>query len=276
METKIMLVSPEQAQSWLDNQVTNRPIRWPWVRQIARTMMAGLWPTETNETIGIDYDGRLRDGQHRLLAVIMTKTPIRLAVTFGIKTHVGCAANRSAVDIARINYHIDFDSIKSGIVRSLYLRIEHSKFTMNANEIIEIYQGYQDGIDFAASILGCKPRVSVAIVGAIYTRAYYHEETERIREFSQVLQSGNPQSAEDWAAQRLRELLLGMPSVSGRSVRTDVYRKAQAAMRHFCARTPLTRLYQNTEEIYELPVINTVSQMTFDTLPSLQEKMATT
>jgi hypothetical protein len=51
-------------------------------------MAEGKWLSQTNQQIGVCLDGRLIDGQHRLLAVILNGKPMEMEITVGMPIEV--------------------------------------------------------------------------------------------------------------------------------------------------------------------------------------------
>jgi hypothetical protein len=76
-------ITPATAKEMLTRNVSNRRIRKPAVRQMAAEMAAGRWLT-THQGIAFAPDGRLLDGQHRLLAVIAANVSVTMPVTRGV------------------------------------------------------------------------------------------------------------------------------------------------------------------------------------------------
>lgn len=65
----IELIDPDTARAWLDTNTGNRRIDRNAVARYAEDLRSGHWPF-TGDTIKFAVDGRLIDGQHRLLAII--------------------------------------------------------------------------------------------------------------------------------------------------------------------------------------------------------------
>lgn len=82
MKSTAELVTPEIAKKWMEENTENRPISQFNVRKYARRMTAGKWKL-THQAVGITDDGRILDGQHRLLAIILSDTPVWLYITRG-------------------------------------------------------------------------------------------------------------------------------------------------------------------------------------------------
>lgn len=79
MTVSVVMVTPDMAARWLEQNTSNRPLRDVKVRQYARDMSAGLWTFDAS-AICFGPDGRLLNGQHRLSAVIASKATIAFQV----------------------------------------------------------------------------------------------------------------------------------------------------------------------------------------------------
>lgn len=66
---EVIALTPEFAQELLDHNKMNRVIRLDWVDYLATEMTEGRWHIN-GDTLVIDEEGELMDGQHRCLAVI--------------------------------------------------------------------------------------------------------------------------------------------------------------------------------------------------------------
>jgi hypothetical protein len=79
----IEMVTPEQAQEWLQGNVDNRRLREPRVLRHAKTLERGEWDL-TGDALVFDAEGVLINGQHRLTAVVVTQIPARFVVLRGV------------------------------------------------------------------------------------------------------------------------------------------------------------------------------------------------
>lgn len=79
MKAEIRLVTPSIAREWLKTNESNRTLRPQRVRQYANDMRAGKWNL-TGQGITFGKDGNLLDGQHRLHAIILSDTSVRMLV----------------------------------------------------------------------------------------------------------------------------------------------------------------------------------------------------
>jgi len=80
---KMVLVSYEQAILFLERNSVNRVLRVGKVLEYARDMSNGEWDTSiVKDAIVVGVDGTLLNGQHRLWAVLLSKTDQELPVVF--------------------------------------------------------------------------------------------------------------------------------------------------------------------------------------------------
>jgi len=100
--TAIETITPRIANSYLEFNNNNRPLRKTHIRSLAFDMMNGDWQV-THQGIAFDTTGRLIDGQHRLHAIIEAGVPIQMLVTRGCSSSsfsiLDRGANRSPSDI---------------------------------------------------------------------------------------------------------------------------------------------------------------------------------
>lgn len=69
MEVQVVTITPELAGRLLDANPRNRGIKNANLKRVAAAMEEGAWKVN-GDTIRVDTDGYLLDGQHRLLAVV--------------------------------------------------------------------------------------------------------------------------------------------------------------------------------------------------------------
>jgi len=83
---ELRTIAPEEARELLTRSNThNRNLRRRVVTDYARDMRAGTW-IFNGESIKLDHDGTLLDGQHRLAAIIEAGIPVSLLVITGFDT----------------------------------------------------------------------------------------------------------------------------------------------------------------------------------------------
>lgn len=83
VKTEVMFVTPEIARMMLDSSSGNRKLRQSNINEISGSILRGEWKL-THQGISFDRNGHLRDGHHRLSAIITTGITIPLMVTVGM------------------------------------------------------------------------------------------------------------------------------------------------------------------------------------------------
>lgn len=100
-------ITPEMAEKYLEQNAVNRKVSNASVDKYAKDIQSGEFQVN-GETIVFDALGRLKDGQHRLLAIIKTGIAVQILVVRGIDPLVNnfdIGKNRSIKDI------IDMDGV---------------------------------------------------------------------------------------------------------------------------------------------------------------------
>jgi hydrogenase maturation factor len=99
--TEWVHVTPALAHSWLGKNLDNRKIRRLKVSAYAHDMKAGKWAI-THQGVAFDDQDQLRDGQHRLMAIIEANVPIWMLVARGLDSaaqrHMDRGASRRVSD----------------------------------------------------------------------------------------------------------------------------------------------------------------------------------
>lgn len=110
MKIEIISVTPTIAAEWLaTNTENNRKKKSGTIRKYANDMLRGKWVENSGETIKFGKDGKLKDGQHRLEAVVMSHKTITFTVVWGIENDaiqvIDTGAMRTAGDALTIAGH---------------------------------------------------------------------------------------------------------------------------------------------------------------------------
>jgi len=115
-------VTPEIADQLLASNVRNRPLSISKVKEYAGQMRNGDWKYN-GESIKISSDGIILDGQHRLQAVIMSKSPIVSEIIYNLPSDsfdtIDVGKQRSGGDIFAIN-GVQYANRTAALVNPLY------------------------------------------------------------------------------------------------------------------------------------------------------------
>jgi len=124
MTSRIVLVTPTIAKSWLRRNDKNRTFTRNAARILAAEMGRGHW-RENGESVVFDTDGVLVDGQHRLQAVLNSGHSYRVPVITGIEPEV-----RPTVDTG----------VKRSAANNLQMADEQNTATLAAT--LMLWRGY--------------------------------------------------------------------------------------------------------------------------------------
>ena len=130
-------VTPSMAKDWLKTNVENRKESPTNVSHLARQIQNGKWMFN-GESIKFDENGRLLDGQHRLIAVITAEKSIDTAVAFGIPRSafhtMDTGKNRSASDVLSAKGY-KIPNVLAAVSRQLLALESGDKSLLNENTI---------------------------------------------------------------------------------------------------------------------------------------------
>lgn len=104
--TEVQSVTPKLAIEWLAASQGNRSMRHDAVANFASQMKRGEWMVN-GEAITFDHSGRLVNGHHRLMAVVVADTTVKMMVTTGVDPSaiftLDTGTNRSLADHLTLN-----------------------------------------------------------------------------------------------------------------------------------------------------------------------------
>ncbi len=102
---EIMTVSPKKAEDWLSANTHNRPLRNRQVEFLRGVIERGEWQLN-GDAVRFDADGTLIDGQHRLWAIALGETSVKMMVVRGLASDaqmtIDMGARRSLADHLRL------------------------------------------------------------------------------------------------------------------------------------------------------------------------------
>lgn len=157
MEVTTEKVGPAEAQAFMEVNLGNRPLRQRRVDRYAREMTNGQW-LDAGDPFRLDWNGHLRDGQHRLAAIIKSGCTFESVVirhldpaTFKV---MDSGMGRSVADVLATTA----GTHKAAIIR-LYLtwwaggdpRNTRDLETISRVDIADFFEEYEDIVDAAWS-----------------------------------------------------------------------------------------------------------------------------
>lgn len=137
-ETKLRVITPEEAKEILSkSNINNRNIRFRYVEWLAKLIVEGQWMV-THQGIAFDRNGRLVDGQHRLLAISKSGKNTPILVTTNLEED-----SYNHIDIGRIRSRSDIYKIRapfSAFITSLARATRGGSDKFNNEEIVNIIE----------------------------------------------------------------------------------------------------------------------------------------
>jgi len=124
----LLLVNVNMATAMLHLMGLNRRISRVWVERWKVVLLDGRWERMPHQGMAFDWNGQFRDGQHRLAAIIETKSEVYVWVAFGVDPKAFAAMDTGNRRNATQN--LDLADIKhaasvAAVVRLRY-RTQHS------------------------------------------------------------------------------------------------------------------------------------------------------
>jgi hypothetical protein len=257
MEVTMETITPHKAESWLNLNTSNRPLRNGVAEKYAADMAAGRW-TNCPEPISFYADDSLADGQHRLFAISLSGQTIKMPVARGLRKEDGLNINtglgRSLVDNARISgADPELSTALVGAARAVAQGTQPAGSMSNSAKL-ELVNEHREAAQWAVS--NCRRTrylCNAVIMGAI-ARAYYHERDKaRLERFCEVLATGHSNGETESAAVSIRNYLISRASASSSALNwRDTFLKVQNAISYFMRGRKLTVIKGVAEEAYPL------------------------
>jgi hypothetical protein len=140
VHSSIDTITPEIAAEWLTRNTLNRPQKPRKIAEYARDMAAGNWKM-TGESIKFSRDGRLLDGQNRLLAIIAAQVSVRIMVITGLEPDtqdaMDAGARRSGSD--QLHLHGKVNTIVMAAVISVMLGYQRGLLVRAGDDIRQTF-----------------------------------------------------------------------------------------------------------------------------------------
>ncbi len=266
------LVTPGQAQLWLDKAALNRNVMWRKVEVYAAMMKRGDW-LQTGQGIIFNESGELIDGQHRLLAVVKADIPIWLMVTTGVKARAQLVMDQGMLRKAHDQIHIqegfECQPVHIAVAKCMITSVGGSgeqarRATLTDVQLMDrYYVKHRKAIEFTVDrfwrVGSTVKGVTVAPAFAPVARAWYSQDHPQLERFIHVVLTGMAEAKEDSPAVVLRNWLIagrdkGLSS-RVRGERYTIYRKSEIALNAFLTGKSIQRLSQMglEYELYPIP-----------------------
>lgn len=161
LKTEIVTVTPAMAETWLRNNLSNRPVSKQAVAMFARDMEENRWRGLNGEPLIFTGNGFLLDGQHRLHAIVLSGCSVRILVVRGVEmaafATIDSGRSRTAGDALKINgkAHAKTLAVTAAMVLNhmdgdLWLRTRRSPGEVL--KTVEDYPGVQASVEYACAL----------------------------------------------------------------------------------------------------------------------------
>ena len=211
-------ITPELAKELLTHNIVNRHLSMARAKQYAKDMENGLWQIN-GEGIAIDVDGNLKDGQHRLQAIVLANMPVQMFVIRGVSkdtTLYDRGRVRSISDAWTIDGYDPkiYNTMSSAIAKLHYAIVNHTETNISDGTCLKFIQKNEEIIKKVFEMSGGnghekKSGKVVTRNAAIMTSSFHALVTgevsdKTIERFLNVVRSGYPETNDDIAAITLR------------------------------------------------------------------------
>lgn len=245
----IEVIDKQKAEAYLSHNHSNRLIQRIRVEQYKRDMVAGMWQF-TGESISFYKNGELKDGQHRLTAIVETGIPQAFVVVRGIPVENVIADKnqpRSTKQIAEIAGY-DAELRNNDVISAfkfLYLAFR-GKNNPSDMEVFSFLDKYGERLVSARKVVqkGSTNPIAkkAAVIAGAFVALTQSVTLETLEQFFEVVNSGFCDSQEQSAAIVLRKSLENYNR--SKQDRTYAFFSTIYAISDFCSGVPRRKAYK--------------------------------
>ena len=258
------LITPKRAEILLKSNTENRHISHGTVEAYSNDMIAGNWDESVGAAISIDEDGTLRDGQHRLMAIVESGISIHTWVCRnvskdGIYDNNRKRSCRDQISILRK----DFDKVYSStryisVANILISRTSCRKDTrtVSPKEVIDFTEEHKNDLDgfFLIMPQSTVAKISIATVFCALFMAYMSGvDISKIFDFYDVLASGMSTAPEEFPIIAYRNYLKDRSKVNPTNPELA---RCQYALKKYLTGSCVKRSIEPKELIYPFPYLD--------------------
>jgi hypothetical protein len=255
-----MLITPESAQEMLSRGGINRSRSPKRVTEMAADMRSRQWRL-THQGIALNGDGSVKDGQHRLAAVVESGVAQWFWVFSGITDDdmevIDTHRPRTIADAMTISGEKTSKSVVA-VARSMYWNVRYQRSGVPSRlDMMNYVNCHRDAIDFSIRLsIGARGGhgLNASILSCV-SRGWYTQDRTRLAEFLGCLKYRVVSRKEDQAAMALlsaADRLTGR-SLRGSSSRTSLYRRTCSSLVAFLKYQNLVLAREITKEPFEIP-----------------------
>ncbi|HYX22226.1 MAG TPA: hypothetical protein VFA98_15390 [Thermoanaerobaculia bacterium] len=276
MKATFKTIDPREANDLLEKHNDhNRKLRESYVNQLAEEMRHGRWQ-ETHQAIGINCDGSLIDGQHRLAAIVASGKSQRFLVVSGVPKEairvIDSHSHRRTRDALALVHGIQ--TTDRSVSCALFIDSRGQLARRLPAERIEIFLRHKRIIERTEKIFDTNlPGICRANVMAVVARALSKHSAQEIEPFCRLLVTGESRRRRDAIVIKLRDFL--MTKVAGQGGRgtahVSSYKRTEYALDAWLRNDGQGALFEAKEELFPLTGETSVSKEEVAKKASAQE-----
>lgn len=257
---KEVTITPQMAKEMLKKNCINRPLSQNTINAYAYDMKEGNWDKDSDSAISFDTEGKLRNGQHRLNAIIKAGVPVTTQVCYGCSPDAIFDAGRRRSDRDQLNIvrsDLPASMRSTRFISMVRILVTTEQGTMNVGAKItsgQISQYIDDHYDrlseFAPMMQSCVSKITITPVFYSLYLAYCDGiSLEDISHFLSVLRTGMAEGSIDYPIIAYRNYLLS--TVGSIHATTEEICKCQGALKKYLTKSSLRRLYIPSQIIWK-------------------------
>lgn len=250
------LITPELAEKWLKNNFNNRRPSKKAINKYAQDMLNDKWEGENGETVSFFQSKKLKNGQHRLAAIVESKKAEWTLVVRGIPDeYTICDRGRGRTINDRMvfeGYSADVRSnTVTGAVRFL-LGVYRQAEVASDDQILDFIDKHESEIAMAYSACSKNsesPKCKKApVVAAALIASCCGINDDVIERFCYVANTGYSKGPAESAAITYAKMLDAYSANLKTSDRADAFRYALMAIEDFSSGRRIERKYARIRE----------------------------
>jgi hypothetical protein len=249
--SEFVMLTTEMAQALLDHIWTetegNRKLK-VWLKDAYKRDIDGDRWIPSDEAIGIDFNGLVYNGRHRLTALVESGKAWPFYVTFNCleeaKFTVDSGAKRNSAEKLRLVIDTKLGNRTTGFCKAVMKGLQN-KVRYTETEIAEFAHKWQDLVAWiSANLPGARAEVQAAVA-----KAYLWYGPEKMEPFAERLRE--VKFTEDGDPARALYLALTKAKINRINVALVAYKKTLASVEATMTNKPLSRLYERDEDIFQ-------------------------
>lgn len=257
---KEVTITPKMAKEMLKMNCINRPLSQTTINAYAYDMKMGNWHKDSDSAIAFDTEGKLRNGQHRLNAIIKAGKPVTTQVCYGCQPDAIFDAGRRRSDRDQLNITRSelpapmrstrfISMVRTLVTTELGARDVGAKVT--SGQISQyIDDHYARLSEFAPLMQTCVSKITInAVFYSLYLAYCDGVSIEDISHFIYVLRCGMAEGSIDYPIIAYRNYLLS--AVGSLRATTEEICKCQGALKKYLTKSSLKRLYIPSQIIWK-------------------------